>query len=165
MQHLVKRAQRGDADAFVALIESSKQSMYKVAKGFFSNEDDVADAMADATLSAYEHLQELKHGTYFRTWLIRILINTCNQMLRERKRVTVVEEVPEAHAENDEYSDVEFRELLSSCPEDCRIIMLLYYGERLNTREIAEVLDLNENTVRSKLRRTRTQLQQVLCHE
>ena len=53
---LVKQAQRGDADAFVALIEKYKMDLYKVAKAYLKNEEDVADVMQETTLSAWEHL-------------------------------------------------------------------------------------------------------------
>lgn len=51
MDFLVKKAQRGDADAFVTLIEQNKSSMYKVAKGFFMNEEDVSDALCRRNLA------------------------------------------------------------------------------------------------------------------
>ena len=62
---LVKQAQRGDADAFVALIEKYKMDLYKVAKACLKNEEDVADVMQETTLSAWEHIGELKKAAYF----------------------------------------------------------------------------------------------------
>ena len=56
-----------------------------------------------------------------------------------------------------------FYELLELLPEDYRTLFLLYYGEGFNTREIAELLDMNENTVKSRLQRGRTKLQEALC--
>ncbi len=164
MQILVKKARKGDADAFVSLIESNKSSLYRVAKGFFSSEDDIADAISDTVLSAWEHIPELKHAEYFRTWLIKILINSCNRMLRERKKCDVMEIFPEARYLEQEFSDVEFREMISSFPEDCQMILLLYYGEQFTTREIAEILGIRENTVKSKLHRTRGTLRSILVN-
>lgn len=162
MEFLVKKAQKGDADAFVTLIEQSKRSMYKVAKGFFMNEEDVADAIADSVLAAYEHIQSLKNPGYFKTWLIRILINNCNMCIRERKRCDVIEYFPEINYIDRELEFVEFQEMLNSFTEDCRIILLLYYGEQFTVKEISQILDLNENTIRSKLRRTRDRLRKTI---
>ena len=53
--------------------------------------------------------------------------------------------------------------MLESLPEDYRTLFLLYYGEGFNTREIAELLDMNENTVKSRLQRGRIKLQEALC--
>ena len=75
MKSLVKRAQRGDDQAFVELIEENKQAMYKVAIGILKNDSDAADAIQESILTCYEKLKELKKAQYFKTWLLRILIN------------------------------------------------------------------------------------------
>lgn len=160
MQILVKKAQKGDPEAFVTLIEENKSSLYRVAKGFFQSEDDIADVISETVLSAYEHIAELKKTEYFKTWLIRILINICNQLLREKKRCEVTEVFPEIRYLENDFSNVEFREMLSSFPEDCRMILLLYYGEQFTTKEIAKILGMKENTVKSKLRRSRSSLRE-----
>lgn len=64
---LVKRAQKGDTDAFVRLIEKHKLSLYKVSKSYLKNEEDIADVMQDTILSAYEHIGRLKQAAYFKT--------------------------------------------------------------------------------------------------
>ncbi len=61
-------------------------------------------------------------------------------------------------------NDREFYELVKELPEDYRMIFLLYYGEGFKTNEIAQILDVNENTVKSRLRRGRDKLRQVLCY-
>lgn len=162
MDFLVKKAQRGDADAFVTLIEQNKSSMYKVAKGFFMNEEDVSDAIADSVLSAFEHIGSLNNPGYFKTWLIRILINHCNMRLREKKRCEVIEFFPEINYIDRELEFVEFQEMLNAFPEDCRMILLLYYGEQFTVKEISQILDMNENTIRSKLRRSRDRLRKTI---
>lgn len=69
---LVRQAQNGNLDAFVQLMEQSKQSLYKVAKSYLKREEDVADAMQETVLSAYENLPNLREASYFKTWLTRI---------------------------------------------------------------------------------------------
>lgn len=158
MIFLVKKAQKGDKVAFIQLMEQNKESMYRVAHGFFRNENDIADAMQETILSAYEHLPSLKKPAYFKTWLIRILINKCNYMLRYQKHFTPEEYVPETGTSEELQSNLEFQEMLDTLPEDSKIIFLLYYGECFTTREISEILNINENTIRGRLRRGRTQL-------
>ncbi|MGN0354361.1 MAG: RNA polymerase sigma factor [Muricoprocola sp.] len=164
MQLLINKAQKGDPDAFVELMESCKGSMYRVAKGFFFSDADIADAMAETVLLAYEHLSELKQEKYFKTWLIRILINVCNNMKRKQKVYEPVEIVPERSCLDDGFSDLEFREMLSFYPEDCQIILLLYYGEQFTTREIADILRIKESTVRSKIHRVRNSLRKDILY-
>ena len=147
---LVKRAQKQDKDAFVRLIEKHKTSLYKAAKSYLGNEEDAADAIQDTVLSAYEHIHELKNASYFKTWLTRILINHCNEAAQAESPM------PE--------NDREFYELIGELPEDYRMIFLLYYGEEFHTSEIAQILDINENTVKSRLRRGRDKLRHILCY-
>lgn len=151
---LVKKAQRQDRNAFVALVEKYKISLYKVAKSYLRNEDDIADVMQDTVLSAYEHIKELKNASYFKTWITRILVNHCNDLLRQKQRCQCVEWIVDASVEMPE-GDRAFYELVRELPEDYRMIFLLYYGEGFNIREIAEILELNENTVKSRLQRGR----------
>lgn len=159
---LIKRAQKKDTAAFVSLMEQNKAALYKVARGYLSNEEDIADAMQDTILSAYEHIGELKTASYFKTWLTRILINCCIDQMRQRKGLVSIELAQEPSTSGLE-SDYEFYELLKALPEDDRMLFLLYYGEGFNAREIAEILDVNENTVRSRLRRGRKKLEEVIC--
>lgn len=123
----------------------------------------MADVMQETVLSVYEHIQELKSVSYFKTWMTRILINHCKDLLRQQKRYLVSGQLPENTQEAPE-SDREFYRLVGELPEDYRAVFLLYYGEGFHTREIARILDMNENTVKSKLRRGRDRLKQVLCY-
>lgn len=158
---LIKRAQKHDTDAFIQLIEEYKTALYKVAKTYLKNEEDVADVIQGTILSAYEHIGELKTVSYFKTWLIRILINHCTDVVRQQKRVVSMEQAEEQTGTFLE-SDYEFYELIRELPEKDRTIFLLYYGECFNAHEIAELLGWNENTVKSRLQRGRKKLKQVL---
>lgn len=160
---LVKRAQRDDVGAFVELMEKHKTALYKAAKSYLRSEEDIADVMQDTVLAAYEHIGELKNASYFKTWLTRILINQCKDFLRQQKRYVVSDEIAETAYEMPE-NDREFYELVKELPEDYRMIFLLYYGEGFKTGEIAQILEVNENTVKSRLRRGRDRLRQVLCY-
>ena len=160
---LVKRAQKQDMEAFVHLIKKNKTNLYKVAKSYLGNEEDVADAIQDTVLSAYEHIQELKNAAYFKTWITRILINHCKDLLKQQRRCMVSDQLPDRPEEVPK-DDREFYRLVGELPEDYRAIFLLFYGEGFHTREIAQILDINENTVKSKLRRGRERLKQVLCY-
>ena len=95
MELLVKRAKRGDAEAFITLMEENKQSMYKVARGFLRDQEDIADAMAETVLNCFEKIGALQHNGYFKTWMIRILINNCKDILQRQRRSIPTEDMPE----------------------------------------------------------------------
>lgn len=158
MNVLVKRAQRGNADSFIRLIEENKQTLMRVAYGFFQSEEDVADAVAETIADAYEHIRELKKPEYFKTWLVKILINNCSRLYNQNRKSTGLESLPEIAVESSDMADVEFAEMIGSLPEEDRAIFQLYYGENFTTREIAEVLHKKESTVKSRLHRGREKL-------
>ena len=158
MQELVEKAVRGDADAFLELMEMNSLSMYKTARGILKNDNDVSDAIQDTILDAFEHIGSLKKTEYFKTWVMRILINNCTRTYRKnRKRVSM-----EQYMEEGEYdkgaSEVEFKELLLALPEESRTIFQLYFGEQFTTKEIADILGMKENTVKSRIHRGKEQL-------
>lgn len=75
MEHLVKKVQcENDAESFIQLMELNRQSMLKVARSYLSSEQDIADAMQDTILTCYEKIHTLQQPQYFKTWLIRIVI-------------------------------------------------------------------------------------------
>ena len=165
METLIKRAMQKDAESFIKLMEENKQSMLKVAYGFFSNEQDVADVMQQTVLNAYEHIGELKKTAHFKTWLIRILINNCNQLYNSKKRMATgtafaTETYFDAYPE-----DNTFLYLLSLLPKDDRAIFQLYYGEGYTTKEVSEILDINESTIRSRIHRGKEQLRKQILRE
>ena len=160
MELLVKKAKRGDAEAFIDLIEQNKQSMYKVARGFLRDEEDVADAMAETVLICYEKIGTLRQSAYFKTWMIRILINQCKDMIRKQKKSLPIEIIPETESSKGEDGIREFRELIEPLKEKDRSIFTLYYVYGLKIKEIAEYMEMNENTVTSHLRRGKEALRE-----
>ncbi len=165
METLVKRAMQRDAESFIRLMEEYKQPMLKVAYGFFSNEEDVADVMQQTVLNAYEHIGGLKKPSYFKTWLIRILINNCNRLYNSRKRMVPGEKLAEEKYFDDYPEDNAFFDLLSLLQKEDRAIFQLYYGEGYTTKEIGQILEIKENTVRSRIHRGKEQLRRQIQKE
>ena len=164
MNNLVKRAQRRDADAFTELMQSQMQNMYKTAWAMLRNNEDAADAISDTILVCWEQLGQLKQAEFFRTWMTRILINQCNDILRQRKKVYPVEEVRETARPSDEYENIEWMEMLNGLDEKYRMVMILYYVNGLKTTEISDILHMPVSTVRTRLSRGRNQMTS-LYHE
>lgn len=165
MQELVEKAVRGDADAFLELMERNTLSMYKTARGILKNDNDAADAIQDTILASFERIHTLKNPQYFKTWLIRILINECNQILRHYKKVNTIEEVPETPRQDKSLAEFEFKEMLEQVDEKYRVVLVLYYEQGFKISEIAELLELNENTVKTRLARAREQIRSVYFQE
>lgn len=160
MIQLVKRSISGDADAFLELMEKNSLAMYKVARGILDNDEDAADAMQDTILTCFEKIHTLKNPEYFKTWMIRILINECNKIHRHYKNFSRAEELPEVPGQDMSIEEFEFKEMLGMLDESYRILLVLYYVEGFRIADIASILNMNENTVKTRLVRARVQLKQ-----
>lgn len=155
MEELIRRAKAGNGPAFVELMESQKGTMYKVARSYLHNDADAADAISDTVLACFEKLDTLRQPQYFRTWLTRILIRKCQDILRERNRNVPLEEVIPVGCAEAGLARVEFLDLLDRLDEKYRTVLLLYYGEGFTVREIAKAMDLKVETVKTRLKRAR----------
>lgn len=98
MEKLVRRAQRGDRDAFVRLIEEHKLSMTRTALAVLHDEEDAADAIGETVLTAFAKLHTLREPKYFKTWLTRVLLCNCFGILRLRRGLAPLDQLPEGAA-------------------------------------------------------------------
>ena len=157
MKNLVKQAKRGNKEAFSELIQINKVNMYKVARAILDNDEDVSDAIQDTILICWEKLDTLNKNEYFKTWMTRILINCCYKIINKNNK-----ELPQAFTEelvvNDSGIDtVEWKNSLEYLEERYRIMIILYYVQGYKIREIAEILDIKETTVKDRLKKARDQ--------
>lgn len=158
----IRKAREGDPDAFIQLMDAHKQSMYQVARGYFSNSMDVEDVLSETVLTCWERLGTLRRPEFFKTWLIRILINNCNDLIRSRRRLVPLDGIPEP-AETIREDDLPG--LLDQLERQTRLILILHYSQGYKTREIAKMLGLPHGTVTSRLKRGRDKLEKLLAEE
>lgn len=155
METYIKRAKKGDIEAFVNLMEMNKTSMYKAAKSILNNDEDIADAIQETILSCYKNIEKLKEIKYFKTWMTRILINKCNDVIRANKNIIYIDqEKEEGYSENIDQS-LSLRECFDRLKPDYKVVMTMYYDQGFNLKEISEILDMNESTVRTRMARAR----------
>ncbi len=147
---------------FVQEIEAHSGMLYRVAYTILRNDDACKDALQDAALKAWEKRDMLREEKYFRTWIVRILINTCYDTRRKQRRIVSIEEVPEPV-----YSppDPSLTLVLTSLPDKLRLPMMLYYMEGMTYEEIAETLHIPLSTLRSRLHRAKKELRKELDAE
>lgn len=161
---LIEEAKNKNPDAFDQLMRTQLQRMYRIAISMLQNEEDAADAIQETVLRCWEKIGQLKNDDYFQTWLTRILINQCKDLLRSRKRLIFTNEIPET-AHTDNYFTSEWKELLSNLNEKYRIVLELYYVDGFSTKEIASLLHITDMNVRSRMTRGRKQLAQFLSDD
>ena len=161
MDKLIREAKSGNEAAFTELIKLHTQSMYKASRAILHHDEDVADAISETVLTCWEKIKQLKSDKYFKTWLMRILINKSNDIFRKRESLFFASEMPEIAINDNNLMNIEWREILNSLNEKYRIVIMLYYVEGFKTSEISQILETPESTVRTRLARGREQLEDV----
>ena len=149
---------------FVAEVLHAEKQMYAIAKSILTYEADCEDAVQNAILNAYANLHTLRKEEFFRTWLIRILINECNHIVKRRKRIIffdkALEEERVAIQKQQEYSEV--YEALMTLKKSYRIPFVLYYIEGFSVKETAQILNISESSMKQRLFRARKQMKDIL---
>ena len=113
MERLVRKAQRGDKNAFMALIEKNQLALYRAAKAILHREEDVEDAVQETICKAFYKLSDLRQPKYFKTWLTRILINCCYDLLRQQKGLVPLEILPEEGASDERETSLDVQRVLA----------------------------------------------------
>ena len=162
----VKRAKRGDKEAFCNLIRLNKVAVYRVAKAILNKEEDIEDAVSESILKAYKNIQTLKDEAFFKTWLIRIVINESNNLYKKRSKEIAVDKDHFKNIKvNDNYKDLSLYNAINSLDEDLRITTILFYFEDMKYKDIAKILNVKEGTIKSRLSRAKEKLYNILKGE
>ena len=176
---LLRHAQSGDRDAFRAIMQRHNQRLFRVARAVMSNDDEAEDVLQDAYLKAFAAIGLFRGESGLNTWLTAITLNEARGRLRRRrpgeslevmeeKGVRVIPfpgmaEIPDPEAET---VRSETRRLLERAidglADEFRLVFMLRDVEGLSVEETATQLDLNPQTVRSRLFRARQSLRQSL---
>ena len=183
-RELVRRAQRDDKQAFEELIRRHQHRVFAVAGGILKRREDVEDIAQQVFVKAYFSLKRFDQRAAFSTWLYKITVNECWDMLRKKKVRPLVYEADlseeqarqvissaEKRKHDPDISErLESRQrverLLEGLEERDRLMLILKEVEGFSIEEIAEVLDLNANTVKVRLFRARRRVvSQAKAHE
>lgn len=181
---LVERAQQGDRQAFQELVENYQRKVYGVCIGMLKDPADSQDVSQEVFIKVYRYLDNFNFDSSFYTWLYRITVNKCIDFIRKQKRKREVD-YDDSIQRDDEvegddellpsrlgihpdevYGRKELREkmleALETLTEKHRTILVLREVEGLSYSEMAEVLDISEGTVMSRLYHARRYFQEAV---
>jgi len=144
-----------DRDSFAKEAEACAGLMYRVAYTILQNDADCQDAVQDALLKAWSKKNSLREEKFFRTWITRILINTCHDLVKKRSRLVSLDSLPEQAAP---FPDPALAMALEKLPEKLRMPLMLFYSESMTYAEISKTLRIPVPSVQSRIRRGKTQL-------
>lgn len=164
--HTVKRAIKGDTAAFEELLFLEEKMLYYKALSYVGNKEDALDAIQEAACKAFLSIGKLKNPEYFSTWLFRILIHECYNLLRKRKQIIPYEE-DELLKKLDKKQDIEIEsfhlsEALSTLNTSYQTSIILFYYHDLSIKDISEVMEKPVGTVKTYLRRAKRKLKSEL---
>lgn len=169
---IITRIKKGDQEAFAELIEEYKLPIYKTAKAILKDEDDVCDAIQDTCLSIYKNINNLKSEQYFKTWVIRITINKCYDIiskhkLNNEKIIKMQSDVSEIQSNFDSniIAKTDLGRAMDLLEEDLKLVTVLYYYNDMSVSDISEVINIPKGTVKSRIFRAREKLHQILDKE
>lgn len=148
-------------EQFCDLIRAQQISMYRYALGILKNPADAEDAVGEAVLKAYARLAQLKNPDRFKAWSMSILANEIYTMLSRKNRVELSDDMNQ-YQQGSSSDDRELWYAVMELPEDFRDVVILYYYDGFQTKEIAGILKISEGTVKSRLNRARKKLRTAL---
>ncbi len=176
----VKKAQKGDSTAFEQLVLAHQNQIYRLCFRMLGNAEDAADMTQETFLKAWRNLDRFQGDAAFSTWLYRLASNCCLDFLRSQKRrptVSMTTEDDDGEEQTIEVADdsatpeeelllkeerSEIARAMASLDEEQRQILSLRVINDLSYTEIAEILDIKEGTVKSRLARARENLRKKL---
>jgi RNA polymerase sigma-70 factor (ECF subfamily) len=173
-EDLVRRFLSGDRGAFAVLVERHERRVYNLALRMTGREEDARDAAQDAFLTALRKLSSFRGEAAFSTWLHRVTVNACYDLLRKRQRQPLLdrgggeddlpgpEPPPQPDHADDTVLTIDDQRALLQVPEDFRAAMILHDVQDLPQEEVAAILGVAVGTVKSRLHRGRLALARAL---
>ncbi len=159
---LVNRAKAGDVHAFAQVYETIYQDLYRFALFTLKNSHDAEDAVSDAVTDAFAQIGSLREAQSFGAWMFRILTAKCKNRLRSytNRPVELSEDLPGKTPDLNMRLDV--RKAFFSLSDEERLILSLCLFAGYSSKETADLLQLNDSTVRSRQSRALKKMQEQL---
>jgi len=162
---LVKKSKQGDGTAFAQLIRLYEKDLYRVGIAIMKNDNDALDCIQETILSAYKNIGKLAQEEYFKTWLLKILINKCSDSLKRRERQVPMVAPQSGEQRHGDANDLDIKAAINRLDKELKLVVILYYYEDMNVVDISQSLNIPPGTVKSRLYRARERLRQFLRSE
>ena len=147
---VVKRAIKGNEQAFLQVLETYEDVLYRTAFAYLRNEHDAIEAIQEMTYRSFKKIHTLKEPRYVGTWLVRILLNVCHDMQKKKIRI-VLRQTLDVENQYHHSPNLEIVEAISQLSHEQQQLIYLKYFQDLQNKEIASVQNIPEGTVKSRL--------------
>lgn len=160
----IKKAKSGDAEAFSKLYNDIYLDLYRFALYTLKNPADAEDAVSETVIDAFVSIKKLRSEASFKAWIFKILAVKCKRCFLQGQKQA--KELPEEIAGEDETcaleEKIDLRDQFFKLKDEERLIISMHVFAGYTSREIAKILHINENTVRSKESRALKRLSRQL---
>ena len=169
MEKLVRKARDGDKDAFVELIHIIEKDLYNIAQIKINNIEDINDVIQETMLKAFKSIKSLNEPKYFKTWITKILINECNKFyIKKFKHIALLDKIIKNKDDNEldlvineiEYK-MDYNTIMKKLNSKEKTVIILYFYNRFSKKEIADILNISINTVKTRLRRAEEKIKEL----
>ena len=164
----IKSKQIISEEEFLKNLQEIKSDLYKVAKARLLQDEDIYDAIQETIIISYEYIKKGRTIENFKSWAIKVLINECNHIYKkQKKQIDLFEKKLKQNKKEDNLIEkiddkIVFDKFLASLQYKDRLIISLYYGSRFTTKEISNILRMNENTVKTRISRVKKQIKEQM---
>ena len=174
IKKLVSSAKKGNQQAFNALYELTKNSVYYTCSSLLKNSEDVQDLCQDVFLAVFQKLNTLEEEEKFCGWVKRIAVNCCLKFNRGKVEYQIEDEVltnevetnevmlPEEYITNNSKREIILQLMSDTLTHSQYVTVFLFYFDELSISEISEVLEVSEGTVKSRLNSSRKKMKTAI---
>lgn len=164
---LVKKAIKGNRNAYGTLIEKYQTYLYKTAFLYVKNEQDALDAVQNCVMKGMIAIDKLREPAFFKTWLTKILINCIYRESEKQVPIYSLEEYQEKATEASFSVEerIDLYEAIDLLRPFYKSVIILYYFSNMKIKEISGILDIPEGTVKGYLARAKKELKRSLEKE
>lgn len=163
---LIKRAQKGDREAFLKIFQPYEGEIYRIAFIYLKNKDDALDVVQETAYRAFKSIISLREPKYFKTWLISIAIRCALDIIRSQKKITLIEnyDVVESQVSKQDIDDnipnsVTIKDLIEKLSLDEKNVIILRFYNSCTIQEVADILNIPLGTAKTILYRALKKLQ------
>lgn len=169
MRRLMEKKTKNNQALIERIILEKYNQYYRIAYSYVHNETDAADIVQNGAYKALRSCHTLNKPEFAETWVYRIMLNECFQYLKRPRSVSYEalqeEDGVEAGAEEDTYTDIDLQRALDKLPDKDKLVVILKYFEDKKLEEIADLLEENVNTIKSRLYRSIRKLRSILSED
>jgi len=168
MEEALSRTAQGDRSAFEAIVREHQAMVFGMAYHFFHDASRAEDVSQEVFLRLYQNLRSIQSPVHLMLWLRKVTSRCCIDVVRKGppdREISLEESLEPAQAarDADPLLSRRLQRLVASLPENARMVIILRYQEELELAEIAQILEIPINTVKSRLQRALETLREKLA--